>query len=57
MEKMEFNCPDCKNILNDVRDQDDRIDFWCKECRTAFSYDNLNNINREEISKHEKKES
>lgn len=37
MEKNEYKCPDCKNKLNDVRDQDDRIDFWCITCNKAYN--------------------
>lgn len=39
MSKKEFKCPECENNLRDVRDQDDRIDFWCDTCRTAFHQD------------------
>lgn len=39
VEKKEYNCPYCKDKLIDSRDQDDRIDFWCETCRTAFHAD------------------
>ena len=30
-------CPNCYRLLEDVRDKDDRIDFWCNTCHIPFN--------------------
>jgi len=29
-------CPKCAAIVEDVRRMEDRIDFWCPECKKAY---------------------
>jgi phage FluMu protein Com len=41
MEIKEIKCPDCNKTLCDVRDRDDRIDFWCLKCKKKFQYKEL----------------
>jgi len=41
MEIKEVRCPDCHKVLCDIRDREDRIDFWCFRCKKKFQYKDL----------------
>lgn len=43
MEIKEVTCPQCKKHLCDVRDREDRIDYWCFTCKKKFQYKDLFN--------------
>lgn len=30
-------CPDCKLEMEDMRDREDRIDWWCENCKKSFA--------------------